>query len=48
MKGLLKWKLKWKIVLIIGIVSIISGLIWLSISLGVSFPTVYDECDLCP
>jgi hypothetical protein len=48
MKDLRKWKLKWKILFSISIVCIISGVIWLSVSLGISFPTVYDECGVCP
>jgi len=43
MKDLKKWKLKWKIVFSISIVCMTFGFVWLSISLGIKFPTVYDK-----
>lgn len=42
MKDIKKWKLKWKTLFGIGIFGAISGLVWLSIYLGIIFPTIYD------
>ena len=42
MKKITEWKIKWKILFAIGIIGAVACLFWLSIYLGIIFPTVYD------